>query len=462
MPTPAQGAAEYRSLWARFSQRLSLTSPGRLLVGGYLALALAGTALLSLPVAVSGPPSLTFTEALFTATSAVCVTGLTVVDTGSRLSLFGQLVVMTLIQVGGLGVMTLSTLFAVLAGRRISLRGRLLVQEELHQDYLAGLVRLVRMIAGVTFLFEGIGAGLLFAAWLQDLDPARAAYFAIFHSVSAFNNAGFDLWGTSLMRFVGRPLVVLTVAGLLMVGGIGFSVIADLSSWRPDRRLTLHSRVALFMAGVLIVAGFAFVAAVEWRNPATLEPLPWHQKLLAAFFTAVTPRTAGFNVVPTGQLRSATLFFLLFLMFIGVSPGSTGGGIKTTTAAVLGTAVSAAVAGRDELVIFERRLPKGVAARAVALAVVALSWVAAVATVVMLLEPFDPLAILFEVVSAFGTVGLSTGITPQLSTPSRLLIVATMLVGKVGPVTFAMALAQRSRAAAGAHLRYPEERVSLG
>ncbi|MEW6047253.1 MAG: TrkH family potassium uptake protein [Bacillota bacterium] len=438
-----------------------MTSPGRLLVGGYLALVLAGTALLSLPVAVAEPPSLTFTEALFTATSAVCVTGLTVVGTGTRLSLFGQIVVMTLIQIGGLGVMTLSTLFAVLAGRRISLRGRLLVQEELHQNYLAGLVRLVRMIAGVTLLFEGIGAGLLFLAWVKDLDPLRAAYFAIFHAISGFNNAGFDLWGTSLTGFLDRPLVVLTIAGLLVVGGIGFSVIADLSSWRPDRRVTLHSRVALSMAGLLMVVGFVFIAAVEWGNPATLGPLPWHQKILAAFFSALTPRTAGFNVVPTEALRPATLFFLLFLMFIGVSPGSTGGGIKTTTAAVVGAAVGAALGGRDELVIFERRLPRGVAARAIALAVVASMWVAAVTMAIMLLERFDPLAILFEVVSAFGTVGLSTGITPHLSTPSRLLIVVTMLVGKVGPVTFAMALAQRFQAA-GVHLRYPEERISLG
>lgn len=458
---PDEAGATYESLWARLSRSSSATSPGRLLVVGYLSLAGLGTALLSLPFAVRRPPALSFTEALFTATSAVCVTGLTVVDTGSRLSLFGQLVVLALVQVGGLGVMTVSTLFSVLAGRRISLRGRLLVQEELHQDYLAGLVRLVRMIAAVTFTLEGLGAVLLFMAWRSDLDPGRTAYFAIFHAVSAFNNAGFDLWGTSLVGFVDRPLVVLTVAGLFVVGGIGFSVLADLSSWRADHRLSLHSKVALWTAGLLVAAGFTVVLAAEWNNPATLGPLTWPQKMWAGFFTAVTPRTAGFNVVPTGMLRPVTLFFTLFLMFIGVSPGSTGGGIKTTTAAVVGAGVRAALAGRDELVLFDRRLPRGAFHRAVSLTVMAALWIATVTGLLLVFERFDLLKILFEVVSAFGTVGLSTGITAELSVPSRLLLVATMLVGKVGPVTFAIALARRM-AAGGAAVRYPEERISLG
>lgn len=459
--TRDEAGTTHASLWDRLSRALSATSPGRLLVVGYLGLAGLGTALLSLPFAVREPPALSFTEALFMATSAVCVTGLAVVDTGSRLSLFGQLVILGLVQVGGLGVMTVSTLFAVLAGRRISLRGRLLVQEELHQDYLAGLVRLVRMIAAVTLTVEGLGALLLWLAWRADLDPVRAAYFAIFHSVSAFNNAGFDLWGTSLVRFVDRPLVVLTVAGLLMTGGIGFSVLTELLSWRKDRRLSLHSKVALGMAGLLVVTGFAVVLAAEWDNPATLGPLAWPHKVLAAFFTAVTPRTAGFNVVPTGMLEPVTLFFTLFLMFIGVSPGSTGGGIKTTTAAVVGAGVLAALSGRDEPVLFRRRLPRGAFHRAVSLTVLAGLWIASVTGLMLVFEPFDLMKVAFEVVSAFGTVGLSTGITPELSVPSRLLIVATMLVGKVGPVTAAIALARRM-AAGGVAVRYPEERVSLG
>ena len=441
-------------------RRLALINPARLLVGSYLVLMVTGTALLLLPAAVTAPPRLSFTEALFTATSALCVTGLSVIDIGQRLSRFGQLVVMLLIQLGGLGVMTASTLLGVLLGRRISLRGRLLVAEELHQDYPSGLVRLVRMVAAVTFAIELTGAAVLFLAWRGQLGTAQSFYYGLFHAVSAFNNAGFDLWGNSLTGFAHRPEVVLTVALLLMTGGIGFSVVADLLSWRPGHRFQLHTRVALAMAGLLVALGWAVVLGLEWDNPSTLGRLPLGQRLMDAFFTAVTPRTAGFSVVPTGSLRPATLLFIMILMFVGVSPGSTGGGIKTTTLAVIGLTVKAAVRGEEDLVIFERRLPRGVAFRAITLAVAALAWVAVVGLSMVAIERFDPLAVLFEVVSAFGTVGLSTGITPQVSIASRWLLVATMLVGKVGPVTLAMALARRKER--GALWRFPEERIGLG
>ena len=453
--------AAYESLWERLSRRLSATSPGRLLVVSYVGLATLGTALLSLPVAVREPPALGLVEALFTATSAVSVTGLTVVDVGHQLSLFGQLVVLGLMQLGGFGVMTGSTLLAVLAGRRIGLRGRLMLKEELHQDYLSGVVRLLRMIAGVTLAVEAVGALLLFLAWRGRLGTGQALYYGLFHAVSAFNNAGFDLWGTSLRGFSSDPLVVLTVAGLFMVGGIGFSVLAELFSWPAQGRLSLHSRVTLWAAGILVSGGLLVVLATEWTNPSTLGPMPWPQKLLGAFFTAATPRSAGFEVVPTAMLRPVTLFAMLFLMLVGASPGSTGGGIKTTTAAVILAGIRAALAGREDLVLMGRRLPRGTFQRAVALAAMAILWIAVVAGVLMAVEPLDPDAVLFEVVSAFGTVGLSTGITPALSDLSLVLLALTMLVGKVGPVTFAVALARRM-AAGAVHVRYPEERIGLG
>lgn len=421
-----------------------------------------GTLALLSPMAVTAPPRLSFLDALFTSTSAVCVTGLTVITIGERLSTFGQVVLMVLMQVGGLGVMTMSTVFMVLLGRRISLRNRLVLQEELHQDYLTGLVRLARMVAGVAIAVELIGVGLLLWAWLPVLGSGRALYFAVFHAISAFNNAGLDLWGDSLVRFVGNPLVVLTVAGLLIVGGLGFSVIADLLSWHPGRRLQLHTRVAITAAGVLIAGGWLAVALLEWNNPGTLGALPLWQRPLAAFFTAVTPRTAGFNVVPTGNLHAVSLWLLLLFMYVGVSPGSTGGGIKTTTAAVVAGSVVAAVTGAEDLVLFERRLPPSIIQRATALMVLAATWVLVATAVVLQVQPMPPLQVLFEVVSAFGTVGLSTGITPQLSTISRLVIILTMLFGKVGPVTLAMAMARRAGQRGGAHWRFPEERISLG
>lgn len=450
----------YQSFWSQLSQRLALLSPARLLVAGYLTLIAVGTAALSLPAAVSAPPRLSFSEALFTATSAVCVTGLTVVDTGTRLSRFGQVVVLVLIQTGGLGIMTMSTVFAVLLGRRITLRNRLLIQEELRQDYLSGLVRLARMVAGVTFTFEAVGAVLLFIAWADRLPLGEAVYYAVFHSISAFNNAGFDLWGSSLTGFVDRPLVLVTVMALFMTGGIGFAVLADVLSWHRGHRFQLHTRVALAMAGLLVLIAWPLLTALEWSNPSTLGGLPVWNRFVAGLFTAVTPRTAGFSVVPTGDLHPASLLVILVLMFIGVSPGSTGGGIKTTTAAVIGATVVAALRGQEDLILFERRLPRGTVQRAVALAVLAGMWVIVASAVVVALEPFDPLASVFEVVSAFGTVGLSRGITPELSLPTRFLLVATMLLGKVGPVTLAAALARRSQAAA--HWRFPEERINLG
>ena len=419
-----------------------------------------GTLLLSLPAAVREPPRLSLVDALFTATSALCVTGLTVVDTGSRLSLFGQLVVLSLIQVGGLGIMTASTTAGVLLGRRITLRGRLMVAEELHQDYLSGLVRLTRMVAAVTLAIELAGALILWLAWSGLLGWGRAGYFALFHAVSAFNNAGFDLWGDSLVRFVARPEVVLTVAALLVLGGLGFSVLAELLSWRPGHRFTLHSRMALLMAGTLVAVAWAVVLALEWDNPATLGKLPVPVRLLAGLFTAVTPRTAGFTVIPIGELRTATLLWLMILMFIGVSPGSTGGGVKTTTAAVVALTARAAIRGDEELVVFGRRLPRGIEQRAITLVVLALVWIFVVVLALTAIEPMDALKLAFEAVSAFGTVGLSTGITPQLSAPSRLLLVATMLVGKVGPMTLVTALA--GRAARAVSVRYPEERLGLG
>ncbi|NLG68330.1 MAG: TrkH family potassium uptake protein, partial [Firmicutes bacterium] len=257
------------------------------------------------------------------------------------------------------------------------------------------------------------------------------------------------------------PLVVLTVAGLFVVGGIGFSVLAELFSWPAQRRLSLHTRVVLGTAGVLVAGSLLVVLAAEWTNPGTLGPMPWPQKLLAGLFTATTPRTAGFEVVPTARLRPVPLFGMLFLLLVGVSPGSTGGGIKTTPAAVILVGIRAALAGREELVLMGRRLPRGAFARAVALAAMAILWIGMVAGVLMTVEPLDATAILFEVVSAFGTVGLSLGITAELSDLSLLLLAITMVVGKVGPVTFAVALARRA-AARAAHVRYPEERIGLG
>lgn len=436
-------------------------SPERVLALGFAAAIAVGTALLLIPAATAPGRRTDFLTALFTATSATCVTGLVVVDTATHWTWFGHLVIALLIQVGGLGIMTMSTFFALLLGKRITLRERLVVQEALGQLTLAGVVRLVRLVLLATVICEGLGTLLLFVQWAGRYPAPRALALAAFHSVSAFNNAGFDLFSVSLQPFVEDAGVVLVIAALIVLGGLGFVVLAELCSFRRGHwRPSLHTFVVLRVTGLLIVGGMLFILAVEWNNPLTLGPLSLKGKLLAALFQSITPRTAGFNVVPMAGLRVATLVLTVVLMFIGASPGGTGGGIKTTTFASLVLAVWAAVRGDAEITVHERRLPWSVVQKALAITFISLTLVIGVSMVLSLTEGGEYLPLLFETTSAFGTVGLSMGVTPDLSVVGRVLIICTMFTGRVGPLTLAMALARRARGPA--HVHFVEERVAVG
>jgi len=431
--------------------------PARKLVLGFAGAIAAGTLLLVLPWSTADRQGLALGDAFFTATSAVCVTGLSVIDIGTRLSGFGQVAVLLLIQVGGLGIMTLSTIAAVVIGKRIGLAGRLTVKEAIGVDELAGLVRLIRIVVVSTLAIEATGAVLLTLLFARDFPLAQAAWYGVFHAVSAFNNAGLSLFATSLEAYAGDIWVNLAVMALIVLGGIGFYVLADV--WQNGRRLSVHSRLAIWLSAGLILTGMAVILATEWGNPATLGALPPGERLLAAAFQSVTPRTAGFNTVPIGQFRDGTLLVLIVLMVIGASPGSTGGGIKTTTFWVLLASVHAILTGRDEIVVFERRLSRLLTDKALVILVLTLAVLLATTALLTATEPFPFLDVLFEAVSAFGTVGLSTGITSELSVLGRLLLPLTMLVGRLGPITVALAVAQRQRAAG---VRYPEDRVMVG
>ncbi|HSW10717.1 MAG TPA: TrkH family potassium uptake protein [Bacillota bacterium] len=431
--------------------------PARKLVLGFAGAITAGTLLLALPWSTADGRGLGLVDAFFTATSAVCVTGLSVIDIGTRLSRFGQVAVLLLIQVGGLGIMTLSTIAAVVIGKRIGLAGRLAVKEAIGVDELAGLVRLIRIVVTSTLAIEGIGAILLTLLFARDFPLVQAAWYGVFHAVSAFNNAGLSLFAASLEAYAGDIWVNLVFMALIVLGGIGFYVLADV--WQNGRRLSVHSRLAIWMSAGLILAGMAIILAAEWANPATLGALPPGERLLAAAFQSVTPRTAGFNTVPIGQFRDGTLLVLIVLMVIGASPGSTGGGIKTTTFWVLLASVHAILTGRDEIVVFERRLSRLLTDKALVILVLTLAVLLATTALLTATEPFPFLDVLFEAVSAFGTVGLSTGITSELSVFGRLLLPLTMFVGRLGPITVALAIAQRQRAAG---VRYPEDRVMVG
>ena len=444
-------------------------TPSQVLVLGFGALILSGAFLLWLPISHEPGKSVSFVDALFTSTSAVCVTGLVTVDPGSTFSLFGELVIMGLIQAGGLGIMTLSAVMILLMGKRVSLKERLLMQEALGSFSIAGVVRLTKNIILTTLAIEGIAGLLLSLRWLALYPPAKAFYWGFFHTVSGFNNAGFGLEAENLRAYQRDPVVLAIIGGLIILGGIGFPVLEDV--WRNRRweKLTLHSRLSIRMTAILIAVGTLLYLAAEWTNAGTFANLPWYHKIANAWFAAVTPRTAGFESVFTGALREFSLLVTIILMFIGASPGGTGGGIKTTSFAMILMSVRSTVLGREEVNIMGRRIPKDLIEKAFAITSLAAFLVASVTALLMLTErpmleaagsTHSGLDLLFETVSAFATVGLSTGLTGALSVAGKLLLTLTMFIGRVGPLTMAVALAQRSLSRSPIH--YPEDRVMIG
>ncbi len=433
---------------------------------------LLGTLLLSLPVAHAAEP-VSVLDAFFTATSATCVTGLTVVDTGTRFSPFGQAVVLGLIQIGGLGLMTFAVFVGIALGGRVAFSERMVIQESMHHTPSAGVRRLVRYVLAFTLVSEAVGALWLWLRLRQDLPPGAAAWSAVFHSVSAFCNAGFGLFPDSLVRYRGDLTVNLAITGLIILGGLGFlasmelrdQLLARLRRLRPPQA-TLHTRLVLLVTAVLLAGGALAYLVLEWDN--VLHDLPPGERLLAAWFLSVTSRTAGFNTVDYGQLSSATLFLTIFLMFVGASAGSTGGGIKTTTFGLLVALVVARWRGRGRASVFHRTIPHAVMDRALLLAMLAWALVSlAIGLLVMAESAGVPhqreeprfVALMFEAVSAFGTVGLSTGITAGLGATSKLVLIALMFMGRVGPLTLILAMSPRQQRG---RFRYAEENVMVG
>jgi trk system potassium uptake protein len=420
------------------------------LVVGFLVLIAIGTALLALPVAAANGAPASLLIALFTATSAVCVTGFAVVDTATFWSPFGQAVILGLIQVGGFGFMTGSTLILfLLVGRRTGLRDRMLVQESTGVPELGKVTALVQRIAVFTLIAEASGLIVLTAAFLaRGYEPLRAAWMGLFHSISAFNNAGFDLMGDfrSLSGFVDDPWVLAPIGVLIVVGGVGFAIVGDAFAKRRWMRFALETKIVLVTTFVLLVGGAAAIGIFEWNNPATLGGLPPAQRPLNALFEAATLRTAGFSSLPTGSLTEASLFVVMALMFIGGASGSTAGGIKVNTFSILLVAIVSTARGRPSAEVFGRRIPHILIYRALS---VALLSIAALFLVALGLEIASGgvtfVQVLFEAVSAIATTGASTGITPMLPDVSRLILIAAMFIGRLGPLTLVLALTARAR-----------------
>lgn len=432
-------------------------SPAQTVILGFAAVILTGGILLSLPIASESGRSTPFLTALFTANSATCVTGLVVVDTAEHYSHFGELVIMLLIQLGGFGYMTSWALLSLILGRRIGLRDRVILTEAHHLYEMGGIVRFTRRIVILALAIEAIGAMVLTLRWLREVPIGRALYMGVFHSISAFNNAGFDLMGgfRSLTGYVNDPVVSLAVAGLIIIGGLGFSVLFDLGA----RRLTLHSKTVLLTTGALIGLGALLIGLLEFSNPRTLGALSIPARILASFFQAVSPRTGGFATVDMGALTQATLMLIVALMFIGASPGGTGGGIKTTTFITPLAVIISIIRGTGDPTMFRRRLPVFVVYKAVTVALVSVAFVVAMTVLMVRVEGRDFLPALFEITSAFGTVGLTTGITRELSPVGRILLMVTMFSGRVGLLTIAFGLTRRQRMP---RIRYPEERLYIG
>lgn len=435
-------------------------SPYQILTIGFSGLILCGAFLLMLPVSSQDGSSLSFIDALFTATSAVCVTGLIVVDTGTYFSLFGQTIIILLIQIGGFGIMTITTILSVLIGRRIQLRSRLLAQESLNQLTLGGIVHLMQMLVKTTFAIEFVG-GVLLSLRLYPDYGLKGIYMAFWHSVSAFCNAGFDIFGkTDIFRYNNDLLFCLTIAFLIIIGGIGYNVTEEIRSLHSWQKFSLHTKVVLLTTAVLLVGGTVVLFILEYGNPATIGNWDWGEKILGAFFLSVTSRTAGYTLMNTGALYEASLFFIIILMFCGASPGSTGGGVKTTTVAIIFATVSSIIRGKDEVILFNRRLEHGLIIKALAIFCVAASFIVVATMILCLTENFSFIRILFEVTSALATVGLSTGITADMTVCGKVILILMMLMGRVGVLTFLMAIAMRT--GRKPRIGYPSGRIGVG
>ncbi|MFM9281744.1 TrkH family potassium uptake protein [Paenibacillus jiagnxiensis] len=444
----------------RFSVKMTkMASPPLILVAGLLAIITVGTLLLMLPAASHGGHSLHWIDALFTATSAACVTGLVAVDVNTTFTVFGETVIMILMQLGGLGFMTMATLFALVLGRKLSLKDRLLLKEAINADSMEGIVRIIRKVMIFSFTIEGIATVILALRWMADMPVGQAFYYGLFHAVSLFNNGGFDLFGNSFVQYRGDWLFNLVASVLVISGGLGFIVLSELFDFRRTRKLSLHSKLVLSVSGGLIVIGAVVIFVFEFTNMRTLGPLNLGEKLYASIFQSVSTRSSGTSTVDITGLRQATQFFMMLLMFIGASPGSTGGGIKTTTFIIMMGAIIAMVRGRNDIVFFKYRVPKVMLMKALTIIIISLLIFMLVVMLLLTTEDAQFLPLAFEASSAIGTVGLSVGVTPQLTDIGKLIICATMFIGRIGPLTIAYALRPKSDKQL---YRHPEGHIIIG
>lgn len=431
-------------------------SPSQLLILVFFTAILLGTCLLKLPIA--SYHYVRWIDALFTATSAMTVTGLSTIDSAKEYTLFGQFVIITLIQLGGLGIVSFALLIFIMLGKKIGLKERILIQQSLNQTSLGGVIKLVRNLFLFSFMIEFIAMLFLSIRWIPEYGFWKGVFYSFFHSISAFNNAGFALWSDNLIRYVGDPIVNIGITGLIILGGIGFTVMSDIWYKKSFRKLSLHSKIMIIGTIVTNLLAMAFIFFLEYHNPHTLGHLSTPNKLWASYFQAVTTRTAGFETMDLNDLKEPTALLFLLLMFVGAGSASTGGGIKLTTFIVIVISVITFIKGKQEIVLAKRTIATSILLKSLAIFSIALLAIFLAVFVLCITEKAPFLKVLFEVISAFGTVGLTMGLTTKLTMIGKLIIVMMMFIGKLGPLTLAVSIAKSEQAS----IRYPHEDILTG
>ncbi len=438
-------------------------SSSRKMILGFLSSTIIGSFVLMLPFALQEGETLNLLESLFIITSAICVTGLSVVDVSKVFTPAGQMVILIFIQLGGLGVMTFSSLIFVIAGKRMTYEDRVVLKDERNADDSEEISSFLKKIVYTVVFIESIGGILLTYIFMKELNFSfqKALFYGVFHSISAFCNAGFSLFTNGLEGFSQNIMLNLTISYLIILGGIGFAVITSfVTVIRKDiNRFNLTSKLAILISIILTFGGTILFLLMEYNNPSSIGNMGFLEKLTVSFFQSVTTRTAGFNTVPLANLESGTVFLFLILMFIGASPGSAGGGIKTTTIGVIAFYVIGVVKGRKQTELFNRRIGWEIINRAVSVLFLSILYISIITIIILTIESFDFEKVIFEVISAFATVGLTLGITPDLHWFSKVLIIITMFVGRLGPLTFALAIGESKKKE---EYEYPKENILVG
>lgn len=419
-----------------------------------------GSILLSLPISSKNGEVTNFLDAIFVATSATCITGLTTVNTAEHWSTFGQLIIMLLIEIGALGFISFAVLFSIVIGKKITLRERLIIQEALNTFSIQGLVKLVRYIIGFSLLVQFFGALLLSTQFVPEYGIKTGLYYSVFHSISSFGNAGFDLFGDSLIRYNSNVVVITVISIISIIAGLGFTVWNEIYEFKNNKKLSVHSKIVIITTVILIFGGAFFIFLFEYNNQGTFGNMTLQDKILNSFFASVTPRTVGFLSVNIVNMTTASKFLIILLMFIGGSPGSTAGGIKTVTFAILFLTIRSVIKGREDTEAFGRKFSKELIYKAVTLIFLGVSLLIIVTMILCLTEKGVPFStLLYETTAALGTAGLTLDLTPNLSNIGKILIMALMYIGRVGPLTVLLALRKNDKKRG---YKYPEAKILIG